>query len=221
MACRTAHPCRRSALAVAFICFICGAGALAASVLLPLPAAAAPEPKVIPRWRSGPDPAPLTTSEQLELFVSHGRDGVKVLRIEKRQLPRPTLISPRFRGRFEVRLFSATGLLRDVIRFDFPLTAASGDPSVAGDDRLGRELGRGVTARTSVKIPFDASISSVVIHDTAVASQLRIDLTRFQPPRSLPPSVTTLPRPSSQPSATPASPKAGAKKSKARSAKKR
>jgi hypothetical protein len=160
---------------------------LALLILLCPPAApawAAPAAgKALPRWRQPADPEPLLTADYLELAVAREKGQLKVLSVEKRAFPKPQVLLPRFRGRFEVRLLSASGQLRDVIRFDLPLTGAStpaGSPDQ--DDALGRKLSLGVSsARTRVRAPFDASIVTATVVDSLTKTAVRVDVARFRP----------------------------------------
>jgi hypothetical protein len=129
----------------------------------------------VPRWPRRADPPPLKTRDYLDLKLSLAQGHLKVDKLIKGRLPKPALLK-RFRGRFEVRLFTA-GLLRDVVRFDFPLTAAVGEQPVPASGRLGLGLSKGVRrARTKVRIPFDSRINRVVIVDTLKKKRFKVDL---------------------------------------------
>jgi len=121
---------------------------------------------MLPTWPRRADPKPLETRHYLDLAVSLEGGAVKVDRLTKGTFPKGARTLPRFRGRFEVRLYSH-GLLRDVVRFNFPLTSASGDHPSPLTDKLSIGLSEGVTrAKTTVRIPFDERINRVLVVDT-------------------------------------------------------
>jgi hypothetical protein len=137
-------------------------------------------PTPLPRWPRRADPAPMVTRGYLDLGVVLEDGKVKVRSVSKGQLREAKALLPRFAGRFEVKLY-VHSLLRDVVRFNFPLTGGMGErPST--QDPLGRGLSLGVTARTTVRIPFDDSITAVVIDDTATKKRSSVDLSRVRPP---------------------------------------
>lgn len=149
------------------------------------PGKATPAPageRTVPTWPLTADPRPLVTPHYVELFLTLDKAQVRVLKTVKHTFAKPQAILPRYRGRFEVKIYSATGLLRDVVRFDFPLTAAQEDRR----DPLGVRLGQGVSARTSVRIPFDDGVASAVIHDRLGHGTVRVDLSRLAPRRPVP-----------------------------------
>ena len=121
--------------------------------------------------------------------MAREKGTLKVLSVQKKSFSKPQVLLPRFRGRFEIRLLSAGGLLRDVIRFDLPLTGAStpaGSPDQ--DDVLGRKLSLGVSsARVRVRAPFDASIASAALVDSLTRAAVRVDIARFRPRAVMPP----------------------------------
>jgi hypothetical protein len=135
-----------------------------------------PMPKVVQRWRRPPDPRPLVTAEYLELALARSQRGeLKLLKLARGAFAKPQAILPRFRGRFEAKLYGAGGSLLDVVRFNFPLTAAS-DGEHPQIDPLGVGLGRGASARTRVRVPFDATVSALVIRDSVGGGLTKIDL---------------------------------------------
>jgi hypothetical protein len=158
-------------------CAIAPCGPAAAG---PAPAPASHSPKPLPHWRQPADPEPLLTAEYLELLVAREKGALRVVSVEKRGFSKPQVLLPRFRGRFEVRLFAPGGQLRDVVRFDFPLTGGAA-PAVSPDqdDVLGRKLAMGVSARTRVRAPFDQRIASAVIFDSLSKATVRVDLSKF------------------------------------------
>jgi hypothetical protein len=133
-----------------------------------------PEKRTLPTWPLRGDPKPLVTANFLDLNVALDKGRIKLLQLTKGAFPKPKAISPRFRGRFEVQLFAAS-LLRDVIRFNFPLTSSSGDKG-KNLDHLDRNINKGVSAKTLVKIPYDESITRIVIYDMVGGEKLAIPL---------------------------------------------
>jgi hypothetical protein len=165
------------------------------AVTLPFPALAAPprpvtapRPAPLPRWRKPVDPPPLITAEYLELSVARAKDGaLRVLKLARHAFARPQAIAPRYRGRFEAKLYGPGGLLVDVIRFDFPLTGAS-DGAKGALDPLGASLARGVEARVLVRVPFDRHrTTALVLHDTGTRATTPVSLTAFLRPPAAPP----------------------------------
>ncbi len=167
--------------AAALMAALAWAGLTASAGAQARPAGAAAS-ATVPRWQSRSDPEPLLTAEYLEITLEHRQGAMKVLAVEKKSFARPQVLLPRFRGRFEVRLLSPSGQLRDVVRFDLPLTGGAGPPrSPDQDDVLGRKLSLGVSAKTRVRVPFDAGIASAELYDSLNKRSLAVDLSRFQP----------------------------------------
>jgi len=146
------------------------------------------ERHVVPKWPRKADPQPLTTSEYLDVSVELHDGKLTVASVKKGRFPVARQIK-RFRGRFEARLYAA-GLLLDVVRFDLPLTAAAESQDRPGStslgDRLGMGLAKGVSARTTVRIPFSERVSRVVIHDTLTRKQTPVSLDKVRPPAPKP-----------------------------------
>ena len=167
-------------------------GGVVALIVLTLPLVAGgtpprtrptPKPVPLPRWRKPVDPPPLVTTELLELTVARAQSGaLKVLKVTRSAFPKPQAIAPRFRGRFEAKLYGPGGLLVDVIRFDFPLTGAS-DGAKGALDPLGTSLGRGVEARVIVRVPFDLHrTTALVLYDTSTKVTTPVSLAAFRKP---------------------------------------
>ena len=150
----------------------------------PPPTRVRPQRHVVPKWPRKPDPQPLTTTEYLDVTVKLHDGKLSVAAVKKGRFPVARQIK-RFRGRFEARLYAA-GLLLDVVRFDLPLTAAAeSQDRPAGTslgDRLGMGLAKGVSARTTVRIPFSERVGRVVIHDTLTRKQTPVSLDTVRPP---------------------------------------
>lgn len=141
----------------------------------------------LPKWPRRPDPKPLVTRHYLEIEVQLRQNALRVEKVTKGSFAKPTAI-PRFRGRFEVQLY-AHGLLRDVVRFDLPLTGGADSGAGGGSglgDRFGLELSKGVTGKTVVRIPFDKSVNRVLIHDTLTRKTVTVDLSPVLPKQPKP-----------------------------------
>jgi hypothetical protein len=144
----------------------------------------------LPRWPRKADPQPMRTTQYLDIKVRLRGGKLGVLGVRKGKFPAgPTLIR-RFRGRFVVKLYTH-GLLRDVVRFDMPLTGAAENRAgtrggTALGDRLGLGLAKGVSATTSVRVPFDERITGAVIHDSVSGKNTRIDLSSVVSPQPRP-----------------------------------
>lgn len=129
------------------------------------------------------DPEPLVTAAYLDIALAIRRGALRVLQVRRGELPEPRAV-PRFRGRFEVRLYAHKRLL-DLCRFSFPLTRAAGErtaPNIA----LDRALARGVSAQTSVRVPFSPQVTRVVVIDTRTGRQVPVDVKRWRPRPSTP-----------------------------------
>lgn len=137
----------------------------------------APTGKVVNLTRGAP--RPMVTRGYLDLSVELKRGKLTVLKVTRGVFPRSRLI-PRFSGRYRVLLYSH-GLLRDRVSFNFPLTAGAGDPSPL-NTRLDRSLARGVSARTSIRVPFDARINRILIKQRKSKTAVKVDLKKLLPP---------------------------------------
>jgi len=124
-------------------------------------------------------PKPMATRGYLDLSVDLRRGKLSVRKITRGSFARARLIR-RFTGRYQVLLYSH-GLLRDRIAFNFPLTAGAGDPSPL-NTRLDRSLARGVSASTSVRVPFDARINRMLIKRRESKKTVKVDLKKLLPP---------------------------------------
>lgn len=108
-------------------------------------------------------PPALITAQYLDVSVELNRSKLSVKQVLKKTFAKGRTAIPRFTGRYQVRVFSR-GLLLDVVRFNFPLTGAAGDPSPLNRS-LGRGLARGVKARSVVRVPYDGRITRLVVKD--------------------------------------------------------
>jgi hypothetical protein len=134
-----------------------------------------PKGRPLPRWpQKQPDPTPMVTRGYLDVTVRLEKSKLKVVKIVKGSFVAPKAIAPRFGGRFEIKLYGGTQL-RDVIRFNLPLTAGSSDSA----DLLGRGLGLGVSAHAVIRVPFDESVTGGVVFDTANKTQVKLELAPF------------------------------------------
>jgi hypothetical protein len=141
-----------------------------------------PPGSALPRWPHRADPTPMVTRAYLDLAVVLEGGKLKVAKVQKGLFSDARAILPRYAGRFEVKLY-VHSLLRDVVRFNFPLTGGLGERR-AGQDALSRGLSLGVSAaRTTARIPYDDSITGVVIDDTVTRARVTVDLSGVRPRR--------------------------------------
>ncbi len=125
-------------------------------------------------------PRPMVTRGYLDLRLQLKRGTLSVLKVTRGVLARARPL-PRFAGRYQVSLY-AYGKLRDRLQFNFPLTAGAGEPGPR-NARLDRGLALGVTARTTVRVPFDARINRVLIGKRRSKKKpLEVDLKKLLPP---------------------------------------
>jgi len=126
------------------------------------PAAAAPSSaQTVPRWPRHSDPPPLVTRGflKLTLRLEHGAPSLR--KAVRGTFKKPRAILPRYAGRFAIELYAGKALL-DVVRFDFPLAAAVGESGRAAK----LPLYAGVSAETTVAVPFTDRITSARLRDT-------------------------------------------------------
>jgi hypothetical protein len=129
--------------------------------------------QTLPTWPNPDDPPALVTKEFISVFLSYHHEQLKVGQLTRGQLKKPQVLLPRFDGRFEIRLLSGK-LLLDIIRFEFPLMGAAKEQEGAA---LG--LDRGISASTSVKIPFNETITGATIVDRQTHKAYSLDLSPF------------------------------------------
>jgi len=134
---------------------------------------------------------PLVTEGYLDLELVVEGGLLRPVSLREGRLPRPALL-PRYRGPFELRIFADRELL-DVIGFSCALTLSGGDASgsdATGSDatdaerRLDRALAGAVRTRTTVRLPFVASVTAIELYDSRTRSTQRWPITRL---RRLPP----------------------------------
>ena len=130
--------------------------------LLVSPAAA--EPTGVPTWPRKKEPKPLTTSQYLDIRLAYHRGKVKVLRVHRASFSKGPRRLPRYAGRHELSLLSH-GVLLDLVRFSFPLTAGSGEQTPA-QEKLGNDLAKGASAKITVRVPWDDRVTDIVLTDT-------------------------------------------------------
>ena len=126
--------------------------------------AAAPPPAAghrvtLPHRRGAPT---LRTRRYVELTVARTALGLTVRAARFGTLP-PRQELRRYRGPFEIRLHTA-GALRDVVSFSFPLTLAAGErtpPNV----QLDRSIHGGVSATATVRVPYIAELTHLLLLD--------------------------------------------------------
>ena len=134
-----------------------------------------PIPGGVGRWRRLPKP--VLSREWADLHFERRRGRFLLRSARFGRYKRPTR-SRRFDGPFQVRLYDGRKLV-DLIAFAFPLTRAAGERSTQGI-ALNRALRRGVSVRTTVRIPIIARLTHVVILDTRSAQRERWTLVRLR-----------------------------------------
>jgi hypothetical protein len=135
------------------------------------------------RWPGQPEP--MKTSEALELQITLDKGKLELRSVRRIKLLKPGKL-PRFRGRFRVELYSHK-LLRDVVRFDFPLGLAAGERTPS-NIKLDRSIAEGLSAHTTVRVPFDASITRVQVV-SRIGQRLELPMAKVSDasrPRELP-----------------------------------
>lgn len=157
---------------------------LMAPLLISSPTAISAPLKLKMRQKKRPAPKlKLVSARLLELEIARDNKGLRVLGHRRIELRKAKAL-PRFRGRFELRLYSHKRL-REVVSFSFPLTLAAGEPSVH-NRRLSRQMREGVRARTKVRIPWTADLTHLLLVDPSGAAT-RYALPKAAPlPRNLP-----------------------------------
>ncbi|MBK6848960.1 MAG: hypothetical protein IPG96_15980 [Proteobacteria bacterium] len=129
---------------------------------------------------------PLVTEGYLDLELVVEGGLLRPVSLREGRLPRPALL-PRYRGPFELRIFAGRELL-DVIGFSCALTlsggGAQGGDATDAEHRLDRALASAVRARTTVRLPFVASVTAIEFYDSRNRSTQRWPITRL---RRLPP----------------------------------
>lgn len=162
---------------------------LAASVALllcalPAPAAAmppGPRPAQMVRQTARPlrptKLPPLATREVLDLTIARTDSGLKVLSQKRSRLKKAGVV-PRYRGPFEVRLYTR-GQLRDVVTFSFPLTLTAGERTHA-NRRLDAALLGGVRATAKVRIPYATNLTHLLLVDKERKKTTRHSLASLQ-----------------------------------------
>jgi hypothetical protein len=130
------------------------------------------------------------TAHYLDIKVQLRSGKLHVLGVRKGKFSAGPTSIPRFRGRFAVKLYTH-GLLRDVVRFDMPLTGAAENKDVPGKgtalgDRLGLGLAKGVAAKISVRVPFDDRITGAVVFDSVSKKTKKVNLSSVVSPQPKP-----------------------------------
>ncbi|MCC6746521.1 MAG: hypothetical protein IT371_02620 [Deltaproteobacteria bacterium] len=184
----------RSAVALGILPWLLGLESLAVGrPPPPVPRVAPPIPRPPPRTgRALPsarplpaqpgDPAPLVSEEYADAVVALAKGKLRVVRLRKGRLAKPEHL-PRFVGRYQVRLY-AEKTLRDLVRFNFPLTAPAGEPTLPNLD-LNRSMARGVNAEATVRIPIVPGLTHLEILDSRTAARVSFSLKGIAP--ALPP----------------------------------
>lgn len=120
---------------------------------------------------------PLATREVLDLTIARTDGGLKVLSQKRSRLKKAGVV-PRYRGPFEVRLYTR-GQLRDVVTFSFPLTLTAGERTHA-NRRLDAALLGGVRATATVRIPYATNLTHLLLVDKQRRTTTRHSLASLQ-----------------------------------------
>ncbi len=139
-----------------------------------LPASVASAQEAVPAWPAKKDPKPLTTSSYLDVKVSYRQGKSRVLGVSKGVFPDGPKLITRFHGRHQLSLYSH-GKLLDVVRFNFPLTAGSGEKTPA-QEKLGEGLARGASAKITVRLPWDDRVTRILLTDGRGGKPLLLNL---------------------------------------------
>ena len=127
---------------------------------------------------------PMRTAQFVDVTIQRSPSGLKVLSQRHGRLSKSARL-PRYAGPFEVLLYCGKRL-RDRLHFSFPLTLG-GMPGMRVPD-LDRDLARGVTAVTVVRIPYDPSLTHIVVRDVHNPKETTRGKLR-RPPIGLPPKL--------------------------------
>lgn len=119
----------------------------------------------VPTWPRKKDPRPLTTASYLDIRLAYHRGKVKVAGVHRAAFAKGPKQLIRYAGRFELSLLSH-GVLLDIIRFNFPLTAGAGERTPA-QEKLGTELAKGASAKLTVRVPWDDRVTDIVLTDSS------------------------------------------------------
>ena len=129
----------------------------------------------------------MRTSQYIDIVVQVDRGTLRVVAVRKGRFSAGPTVIPRFRGRYELKIY-AHGLMRDVVRFNMPLSDTAGTAATAGAaarrsgqgaslaSRMGLGLERGVKARLTVRAPFDRSVTRAEIFDSKSGTTTKVDL---------------------------------------------
>ena len=128
----------------------------------------------VPTWPRKKDPKPLTTTQYLDIRLSYHRGKVGVLKVYRASFSKGPRQLTRYAGRFEFSLLSH-GVLLDIIRFNFPLTAGAGERTPA-QEKLGAELANGASAKLTVRVPWDDRVTEVVLTDRSGSKAVVVPL---------------------------------------------
>jgi hypothetical protein len=103
-----------------------------------------------------PDPEPLRTKDHFDYLLEFNKGKVTVISSRAVQLEQPES-TPRKIGRFAFELWTGAQLV-DRVRFEFPLLGAGN----AHDEDV---IGKGLSARTSIRVPSSARATMARIID--------------------------------------------------------
>ncbi|MCK5798370.1 MAG: hypothetical protein KAI47_14360 [Deltaproteobacteria bacterium] len=125
-----------------------------------------------------PRVAPLITRRILILTLSRTSKGLRVVTVQHARLKKKRPLR-RFRGPFEVRLYTGA-LLRDTVTFNFPLTLRAGERNRANTRLDGALLAGVVEARATVRIPWEPTLTHLILIDHPRHTRTRYPLKKPQ-----------------------------------------
>jgi hypothetical protein len=133
----------------------------------PPPGDAPPPPKPaeesLPRVHQAPDPAPVRSTERVDVMLRFEAGKLRLLGAERIQLESPET-TPRRMGRFAAELWLGTELL-ERLRFDVPLLAADG----------GDALEPGLAVDVTIRLPLLERANRLEIVDRKTEERLTLE----------------------------------------------
>jgi hypothetical protein len=132
-------------------------------------------------------PAPGAADKALRDVVSYAdvdlrwsRGEIAILSLKPGRFKKPTTL-PRFRGRFTLILAQGKKSLAEV-DFDFPLLhAAESNDATEDSQRVARLVRDGVTAQTTVRVPFPEGADAVWVYDALTHQSRSAEVQKLLP----------------------------------------
>jgi hypothetical protein len=122
--------------------------------------------------------------EYLAVRVRLARGKAQILSAKRAQFAKPTAIYS-YWGPFRLRLYHGRRLV-DRIGFNFPLSLPAGERT-RHNEALDRSLLRGTSSETIVRVPYDPTLTHLVLVGTGIRFPVRFRLgPRKAPPAELP-----------------------------------